>query len=152
VPNWVIHNKWANKAGIDNLIANFVDRNIDYGTEWAFSEKPDDILDADAPLTLRQLKFFYKKDIEKKYSEENLYVKSFYLHHLLDFFKETRINAREFNLIFSVFIKKKIQTGFIDKNGKRISFNKELDEIYHLFQENYEELMRDLSIKVKLGK
>ena len=37
MPNWIVHSKWGKKAGIDTFIADFVNRNIDYGTSWAFT-------------------------------------------------------------------------------------------------------------------
>ena len=72
MPNWYIHNKWTEKAGIDPLIANFVNTNLDYGTEWAFSKNDQASEDVDEPISLRQLKFFYKKDIEKNLDGEAL--------------------------------------------------------------------------------
>ena len=72
MPNWYIHNKCTEKAGIDPLIANFVNINLDYGTEWAFSENDQVSEDIDEPISLRQLKFFYKKDLEKKYDNDFL--------------------------------------------------------------------------------
>lgn len=144
MPNWVIHNKWTDKAGIDRLIANFVDKNIDYGTEWAFDSKFKKFFDDDDTIILRQLKFFHYKDLEKKYSEENLYVKAFYLHHLLDFFMETRINIYDIQLVFQEFLTRKVVIDFTDKDGRIINFKKELNEIFDLLMNNKEELFIDL--------
>ena len=144
MPNWEIHNKWTSKAGIDPLIANFVDRNIDYGTEWAFKE--NQLLDGelDEPISLRQLKFFYKKDLEKKYDSDLLYVKAYYLHHLLDFLKETRISLNDLDKLFVEFLKKKVFREFINEKQEIITFDKQIQEIREIIEKNKEELMNDL--------
>ncbi|MFX1497262.1 MAG: hypothetical protein ACFFBH_07030 [Promethearchaeota archaeon] len=144
MPNWVIHNKWTDKVGIDRLIANFVDRNIDYGTEWAFDCKIKKLFNDDDTIILRQLKFFHYKDLEKKYSKENLYIKAFYLHHLLDFFMETRINIYDIQRVFQEFLERKVVIEFTDINEKTINFQKELNEIFDLLMKNKEELFIDL--------
>ncbi|MHA1526254.1 MAG: hypothetical protein ACTSQD_04425, partial [Promethearchaeota archaeon] len=64
-----------------------MNRFIDYGITWALDNKKSKLAQDDDPIILRQLKFFHKRDLEKKYSKENLYVKACYLHHLLDFFR-----------------------------------------------------------------
>ena len=144
MPNWYVHNKWTEKAGIDPLIANFVNTNIDYGTEWAFSENEQKGEDIDEPISLRQLKFFYKKDVEKKYDNDFLYVKAYYLHHLLDFMKETRLNLDDLDEFFKNFVKKKVFLEFINENKKTISFKKQLKEIQDLVRKNQNELIQDL--------
>ena len=144
MPNWYVHNKWTEKAGIDPLIANFVNTNIDYGTEWAFSEDKRESEDLDEPISLRQLKFFYKKDIEKRYNNDFLYVKAYFLHHLLDFMKETRLNLDDLDEFFQNFVKKKVFLEFIDENKKPISFKEQLKEIRDLVRENRDELLHDL--------
>ncbi len=144
MPNWVIHSKWTDKAKIDRLIANYVNQNIDYGTEWAFSKEARNNVDEEESNASRQLKFFYKKDIEKQYSNEKLYVKAFYMHHLLDFLKETRLNSRVLEIIFTKFLKKKVQSEIIDENGDCINFMKEINEIFALLKENQDELIEDL--------
>jgi len=121
-----------------------VDKNIDYGTEWAFNDKFRDLINEDDNVILRQLKFFHYKDLEKRYSKENLYVKAFYLHHLLDFFMETRVNIYNIEYVFQKFLEKKVVTEFIDKKGKKINFQKEIKEIFQLLAENKEELYIDL--------
>ncbi len=144
MPNWVIHSKWTDKANIDRLIANYVNQNIDYGTEWAFSEESRNSIDEEETNTSRQLKFFYQKDLDKQYSNEKMYVKAFYIHHLLDFLKETRLSVRDFDIIFANFLKKKVPSEIIDEKGECINFMKEIDEIFSLFNENYDELLEDL--------
>ncbi len=121
-----------------------MDKNIDYGTEWAFNDKFRDLINEDDNVILRQLKFFHYKDLEKRYSKENLYVKAFYLHHLLDFFMETRVNIYNIEYVFQKFLEKKVVTEFIDKKGKKINFQKEIKEIFQLLAENKEELYIDL--------
>lgn len=121
-----------------------MDKNIDYGTEWAFNDKYRDIFNMDDKPILRQLKFFHYKDIEKQYSKENLYIKAFYLHHLLDFFMETRVNIYNIQQVFQKFLEKKVVIEFIDKTGNKINFQKEVNEIFHLLAENKEELYKDL--------
>jgi len=144
MPNWNVHNKWTEKAGIDPLIANFVNTNIDYGTEWAFSENEQKSEDIDQPIALRQLKFFYKKDVEKTYNNDFLYVKAYYLHHLLDFIKETRLNLDDLDRFFEQFLKKKVFLEFIDENKSVISFTDQLNEIRDLVGKNRDELILDL--------
>jgi len=144
MPNWVMHDKWTDKANIDPLIANYVNQNIDYGTEWAFSEESRNSIDEEETNISRQLKFFYQKDLEKHYSNEKMYVKAFYIHHLLDFLKETRLSVRDFDIIFANFLKKKVPSEIIDEKGECINFMKEIDEIFSLFNENYDELLEDL--------
>lgn len=121
-----------------------MDKNIDYSTEWAFNDKHRDIFNEDDNIILRQLKFFHYKDLEKQYSKENLYIKAFYLHHLLDFFMETRVNIYNIEQVFQKFLEKKVVIEFIDKKGKKITFQKEINEIFHLLAENKEELYIDL--------
>ena len=121
-----------------------MDKNIDYGTEWAFNDKFRDLINEDDNVILRQLKFFHYKDLEKRYSKENLYVKAFYLHHLLDFFLETRINIYDIEQVFQKFLEKKVVIEYIDKKGKIINFQKEIKEIFQLLAENKEELYIDL--------
>ena len=144
MPNWVIHGKWTEKAKIDRLIANYVNQNIDYGTEWAFSKDARSNSDEEESNASRQLKFFYKKDLEKQYSNEKMYVKAFYIHHLLDFLKETRLNVRDLDIVFAKFLKKKVQSDIIDENGESISFMKEINEIFVLVKDNQDELIEDL--------
>ena len=144
MPNWVIHSKWTDKAKIDRLIANYVNQNIDYGTEWAFSKEARNNINEEETNASRQLKFFYKKDLEKQYSNENMYVKAFYIHHLLDFLKETRLSVRDLDIVFANFLKKKVQSEIIDENGDCINFMKEINEIFALLKENQDELIEDL--------
>jgi hypothetical protein len=144
MPNWVIHDKWTDKAKIDRLIANYVNQNIDYGTEWAFSNEARSNIDEEETNVSRQLKFFYQKDQEKQYSKEKMYVRAFYIHHLLDFFKETRLNLNDLDLVFAKFLNNKVQSEIMDENGNCINFMDELNEIFALFKEHQLELIEDL--------
>ena len=97
----------------------------------------------DSPL-LSQLKYFYLKDIEKKYTKEKWYIKAYYLHHLLDYFRETRFDINNIELIFEKFLEEKAIIEFSDKNGKIINFDNELNDIFQKIRDNHEELIRDL--------
>ncbi|MFX0026957.1 MAG: hypothetical protein ACFE8M_11155 [Candidatus Hermodarchaeota archaeon] len=121
-----------------------MDKNIDYATEWAFNDKFRDTFNEDDNIILRQLKFFHYKDLEKRYSKENLHIKAFYLHHLLDFFMETRVDIYNIEQVFQKFLEKKVVIEYKDKKGKIINFQKEINEIFHLLSENKEELYIDL--------
>ena len=131
-------------AGIDELIANVVDRNIDYGTTWAFDPHNNDDSNDDESATVKQLKFFHQKDLEKKYSDKNLYVKAFYLHHLLDYFRETRFDIYDIDLVFDKFLKEKVNTQLVNNKGKEINFQNEIYQIFDLLKKNKRELYSDL--------
>lgn len=144
IPNWFVHNKWAKKVGIDELIANIVNRLIDYGVNWALNDNRSEIPEYDDPIILRQLKFFHKQDLEKKYSKENLYVKACYMHHLLDFFRETNVDIKDMELVFKKFLESKVIIKYIDNDDNVINFQKEVDEIFKLLRENKQEFYEDL--------
>ena len=131
-------------AGIDELIANVVDRNIDYGTTWAFDPHNNDDSNDDESAIVKQLKFFHQKDLEKKYSDKNLYVKAFYLHHLLDYFRETRFDIYDIDLVFDKFLKEKVKTQLVNNEGKEINFQNEIYQIFDLLKKNKRELYSDL--------
>ena len=139
-----MHSKWAKKAGIDKFIADFVNRNIDYGTSWAFTKGAIEFcVDEYESAVAKQLNFFHQKDLEEEYNH-NTYVKAFYLHHLLDYFKETRINIYEINAVFDQFLKEKIETETINKEGNKVNFLKEIHQIFDFLRKNKEELYSDL--------
>jgi len=145
LPNWLIHNKWTDKAGIDRLIANYVDRNIDYGTQWVEeSHKNTNSNHDDERIVVKQLRHFYKKDNETKYSNKYLYVKAFYIHHLLDYFRETRFNIQDLDLIFKKFLQEKVTIEISIDNGSKINFKKEIQSIFKLFRHNKDQLFADL--------
>jgi hypothetical protein len=143
MPNWEIHNKWALKAGIDDLVATFVNQNIDYGTSWAFN-KETEATESEEKVVDRQLRFFYHKDKEKTFSSEFLYVRAFYLHHLLDYFKETRYNKYDLELIFTKFIQEKVKPTLINDERNEISFLNEINYIFGIIRHYKEEFFSDL--------
>jgi hypothetical protein len=100
--------------------------------------------DKDDSNSLRQLKYFYQRDKEKKFSNEHLYVRAYYLHHLLDYFKETRYNIHNIELVFKKFLEEKVVIEFSDKQGKNYNFQNELNNIFHFLRENKKELYEDL--------
>jgi hypothetical protein len=148
MPNWFIHDKWSNKLGVDSLISSVVNRFIDYAGNYGLYDKKKNLYnDVDDPAILRQLKFFYQKDLEKKFSSENLYVKTYFLHHLLDYFRETRHNINDIELVLKKFLEEKVPIGFSDKNGKKYNFKTEIDEVFRLIRENIQELYDDMKNK-----
>jgi len=109
-----------------------------------YDEKDALIYDEDDSNIVRQLKYFYQKDLEKKFSDKKLYIKAFYLHHLLDFFKETRVEVYDLDLVFKKFLQEKVNAEISDISGKNVSFQKELDELFDLLKKNKQELYDDL--------
>ena len=145
MPNWVVHDKWAKKVGIDEFIANYVNRNIDYGTSWAFSENNNNkSYSNDESVVIQQLHFFHQKDLENEKDNKNSYVKAFYLHHLLDYFRETRINIYDIDLVFKNFLLEKIGPEIVNRKGFKISFFNEIQQIFNLLKKNKKELYSDL--------
>jgi len=143
-PNWNVHTKWAKRAGIDELVADVVNRFIDYGARYCIYDKKDLLYyDENERMVERQLKYFYRMDQEKKFSNENIYVKAYYIHHLLDFFTETRIDKKDIDLLFKQFLIEKVIIEFSD-NNEIINFRKEIEEIFQLLKENKQELYDDL--------
>lgn len=139
-----MHSKWAKKAGIDKFIADFVNRHIDYGTSWAFAESDKEFcVDEYESAVAKQLNYFHQKDLEEQYNH-NSYVKAYFLHHLLDCFKETRINIYEINAVFDQFLKEKIETATITNEGNKVNFLKEIHQIFDFLRKNKEELYSDL--------
>ncbi len=102
-------------------------------------------------MLIRQLKYFYQKDIEKKYDKEKLYVKAYYLHHLLDYFRETRFDINNIELIFQKFLEEKVVIEFSDIYGKIFNFQNELDELFQFLREFKQELYDDLKGDYLLG-
>ena len=143
-PNLMIHTKWALRAGIDELVATIVNRFIDYGAHYGLYDKKNmSLFDENERIIERQLKYFYLMDKEKKFSNDNLYVKAYYLHHLLDYFMETRIDKKNVDLLFKKFLEDKVIIEFSHKN-EIFNFSKEIEEIFQLLRENIQELYDDL--------
>ncbi len=139
-----MHSKWAKKAGIDEFIADYVNRNIDYGTSWAFTESDKEFsVDEYESAVAKQLNYFHQKDLEEQYNH-NSYVKAYYLHHLLDYFRETRVNIYKINAVFDQFIKEKIETETITNEGNKVNFSKEIHQNFDFLRKNKEELYSDL--------
>ncbi|MBY8978900.1 MAG: hypothetical protein KGD72_00785 [Candidatus Lokiarchaeota archaeon] len=139
-----MHSKWAKKAGIDKFIADFVNRNIDYGTSWAFTEGDNEFyVEEYESAVAKQLNFFHQKDLDNENNHKS-YVKAYYLHHLLDYFRETRINIYEINFVFDQFLKEKIETETINAEGNKINFLKEIHQIFDVLRKNKDELYSDL--------
>ena len=140
-----MHSKWAKKAGIDDFIANYVNRNIDYGTSWAFSDNGDSShYSTNESVVFQQLHFFRQKDLNNEKDDQNSYVKAFYLHHLLDYFRETRVNINNIDLVFENFLLEKIGPEIVNNKGIKISFFNEIQQIFNLLKKNKKELYSDL--------
>jgi len=130
--------RWAQKAGISKKIAEFVNRTIDYGSNWVNNETSNTALSEEGPF-YQQLVYFYDKDNDRKN-----YVKACYLHHLLDYFKETNVNVNHIELVFEKFIQKKAVVRILDLNGNKVNFNEVLTEIFQLLRKNKKQLLEDL--------
>jgi len=76
--------------------------------------------------------------------DQNSYVKAFYLHHLLDYFRETRVNINNIDLVFENFLLEKIGPEILNNKGIKISFFNEIQQIFNLLKKNKKELYSDL--------
>ena len=140
IPNWFIHNKWAKKAGIKQNIADMVNRALDYGFNWTLYQKDGvEFENNNDNIIFQQLRYFNEKDKKKKG-----YIKALYLHHLLDFFKETYVDIYDLELVFKKFLQDKILVEISDSQGKIVNFKKDLDFVFQILRENKEELYEDL--------
>ena len=86
----------------------------------------------------QQLKYFYSR---KKNRE---YIKAIYLHHLLDFFKETFIDIHDMDLVFDRYLQDKVVCEISNSEGVVINFQDEINDIFRVIRENKEELYKDL--------
>ena len=117
-----------------------VNRAVDYGFNWAFYKQDSVEFDINNENRIfRQIQYFYEKDKNKKG-----YIKALYLHHLLDFFKETYVNIHDINLVFEKFLQNKVLLEITDDEGIKIDFQEEIEEIFKLLRDNQEELYKDL--------
>ncbi len=66
------------------------------------------------------------------------------MHHLLDYFRETRINIYDIDLVFEIFLLNKIGSEIVNKNGSKISFLNEIQQIFNVLKKNKKELYSDL--------
>jgi len=76
--------------------------------------------------------------------DQNSYVKAFYLHLLLDYFRETRVNINNIDLVFENFLLEKIGPEIVNNKGIKISFFNEIQQIFNLLKKNKKELYSDL--------
>ena len=129
---------WAEKAGIPKKIAEFVNRSIDYGSDWIINTTLRAPHIDDGPF-YQQLVFFYDKDHDRKN-----FVRACYLHHLLDYFKETNVDVNQLNIVFENFLKRKAVVEILDMNGNKVDFVEIIEELFQLLRENKKELLNDL--------
>lgn len=66
------------------------------------------------------------------------------MHHLLDFFRETRVDINDMELVFKEFLELKVIIKYIDNDDNIINFQKEVNEIFQLIRENKHEFYEDL--------
>ncbi|MEE9377020.1 MAG: hypothetical protein V3V33_03195 [Candidatus Lokiarchaeia archaeon] len=117
-----------------------VNRTLDYGFNWTiYQEDNIDIENHNESIIFQQLTYFNEKDKNKKG-----YIKALYLHHLLDFFKETYINIYDMGLVFKKFLQDKVLIEIMDSEGNKTNFQEEIQVIFQLLRENKEDLYIDL--------
>ncbi|MBD3196683.1 MAG: hypothetical protein GF317_16625 [Candidatus Lokiarchaeota archaeon] len=117
-----------------------MNRIIDYGVHLTSEEdkEPSHFFDDESTIC-KELIHFYQRDREQRF-----FIKACYLHHLLDFFKETHINLTDINQVFKRFLRDKVISQIKDKYGNVISFEKEIKEIFRLVSDNQDLLFKDL--------
>ncbi|MBY8987030.1 MAG: hypothetical protein KGD61_01135 [Candidatus Lokiarchaeota archaeon] len=110
-----------------------------------FSENDDStFFNTNESVAIQQLCFFYQKDLNYEKDDLNSYVKAFYLHHLLDYFRETRVNVKDIDLVFEKFLLEKVKPEIVNNKGIKISFLREIQQIFNLLKKNKKELYSDL--------
>ena len=90
------------------------------------------------------MQFFHQKDLENKYDNQHSYVKAFFLHHLLDYFSETRVNINNIDLVFEQFVRNKVIIEITNTEGNKINYQEEVNEIFKILKDNKKELYEDL--------
>ncbi len=116
-----------------------MNRIIDYSFNWMFhNEENIEFNEKIETKVYQQLKYFY----EKKKSKE--YIRGVYLHHLLDFFKETHVDIRDIDLVFERFLRDKVVCEISNSEGIVVNFQEEINEVFQVIRENKEELYKDL--------
>ncbi|MFW9826737.1 MAG: hypothetical protein ACFFEY_03845 [Candidatus Thorarchaeota archaeon] len=119
-----------------------VNRSLDYGFNWMFSQNYDIESEKESDNRIyQQITFFYEKEKNRKG-----YIKALFLHHLLDFFKETHVNIYDLDLVFTKFQEHKIISEIVNSEGTKVTFHKEINEIFDLIRLNKEEILEDLKI------
>ena len=120
-----------------------INRACDYGFNWAFYERDNANFESNDEIIIsQQLKYFYERDKKKRG-----YIKALYLHHLLDFFKETHVNIYDIDLVFEKFLENKAIIEIVDYEGKKVNLKRDLEEIFNLLRNNKRELYEDLKGK-----
>jgi len=66
------------------------------------------------------------------------------LHHLLDYFRETRVNINDIDLVFEKFLQNKAIIEISDSEGSKINFKEDIKDIFKLLKNNKKELYEDL--------
>ncbi|MEX2680472.1 MAG: hypothetical protein Q6373_002645 [Candidatus Sigynarchaeota archaeon] len=137
MPNWMVHARWAKKAGISESTAHVVNQIIDYGSFSTFfnvDAAPNQFKDDQRYFVI---KYLYHKDPVK-----NSYVKAYYLHLLLDYFKETRIV--DIDKAVDDFINNRALVELPIENNIVLSFKRELYDLASLIHANREEISLDM--------
>lgn len=117
-----------------------MNRALDYGFIWVkYKENDVAIEQNNENIIFQQLNYFHEKEKKKKG-----YIKALYLHHLLDFFKETYVNIRNIDLVYEKFLQDKVLVEISDSDGLSINFQDDINEIFKLIRENKEEVYNDL--------
>ncbi|MEJ2249537.1 MAG: hypothetical protein P8Y70_11940 [Candidatus Lokiarchaeota archaeon] len=146
IPNWIVHLKWALKFGINENIAHFVNRSIDYGSDW-YNHKlnkndnnsAQNFSENSKGSMVQQLQYFYEKD-----PNSYQYVEAAYIHYILDYFRETRYDLYDFDFVFKKFIEEKGLTQIYKNEQILIDFSPLLKEIFLFLKKNKEEVLYDL--------
>ena len=82
--------------------------------------------------------------MDNKSDIQNSYVKALFLHHLLDFFTETRVNINDIDLVFEKFVQNKVVIEITDSEGNKLNFQKDVNALFKLLKDNKKELYEDL--------
>ena len=82
--------------------------------------------------------------MDNEKDEHNSYVKAFYLHHLLDYFRETRVSINDIDLVFEKFLQNKVTFEITDFNLNILNFQEVIEEVFKLVKDNKKELYDDL--------
>ena len=86
------------------------------------------------------------KDLKEEF-KHNSHVKAFYLHHLLDYFRETRVNITDIDLVYEKFLLDKVIIEITDSEENEINYKEVVEELFKLIKENKKEFYEDLKGK-----